>query len=174
MIFIVQSVRRVIRAHPARVGFILGRVLVEFEPDYRLHGGISPMMATFCRQNNRLVTSMTSLWSESDPCWIQNKNLATGSDQQNLPEQTISSSAAKEKLSAEQILWRLPIGIHDFSFGNIKYQEIIRKPSYKSIKISLDSDLQRENNIYYYMAESVFDMRLVNLRSVTCYTDQNF
>ena len=24
------------------------------------------------------------------------------------------------------------------------------------------------------MAESVFAMRLVNLRSVTCYTDQNF
>ena len=28
--------------------------------------------------------------------------------------------------------------------------------------------------IHYYMAESVFAMRLVNLRSVTCYTDQNF
>ena len=27
---------------------------------------------------------------------------------------------------------------------------------------------------HYYMAESVFAMRLVNLRSVTCYTDQNF
>jgi len=26
---------------------------------------------------------------------------------------------------------------------------------------------------FYYMAESVFAMRLVNLRSVTCYTDQN-
>ena len=26
----------------------------------------------------------------------------------------------------------------------------------------------------YYMAESVFAMRLVNLRSVTCYKDQNF
>ena len=26
----------------------------------------------------------------------------------------------------------------------------------------------------YCMAESVFAMRLVNLRSVTCYTDQNF
>ena len=26
----------------------------------------------------------------------------------------------------------------------------------------------------YYMAESVFAMRLVNLRSVTCYTDQHF
>ena len=25
----------------------------------------------------------------------------------------------------------------------------------------------------YYMAESIFAMRLVNLRSVTCYTDQN-
>ena len=31
-----------------------------------------------------------------------------------------------------------------------------------------------ENNHIYYMAESVFPMRLVNLRSVTCYTDQNF
>ena len=30
------------------------------------------------------------------------------------------------------------------------------------------------DNHYYYMAESVFAMRLVNLRSVTCYTDQNF
>ena len=26
----------------------------------------------------------------------------------------------------------------------------------------------------YYMAESVFAMILVNFRSVTCYTDQNF
>ena len=30
------------------------------------------------------------------------------------------------------------------------------------------------DNLSYYMAESVFAMRLVNLRSVTCYTDQNF
>ena len=30
------------------------------------------------------------------------------------------------------------------------------------------------NNENYYMAESVFAMRLVNLLSVTCYTDQNF
>ena len=28
--------------------------------------------------------------------------------------------------------------------------------------------------LLYYMAESVFATRLVNLRSVTCYTDQNF
>ena len=27
---------------------------------------------------------------------------------------------------------------------------------------------------FYHMAESVFAMWLVNLRSVTCYTDQNF
>ena len=26
----------------------------------------------------------------------------------------------------------------------------------------------------YYMAESVFAVRLVNLRAVTCYTDQHF
>ena len=32
---------------------------------------------------------------------------------------------------------------------------------------------QTANNYIYYMAESVFAMRLVNLRSVTCYTDQN-
>ena len=31
-----------------------------------------------------------------------------------------------------------------------------------------------QHNPDYYMAESVFAMRLVNLRSVTCYTDQNF
>ena len=30
------------------------------------------------------------------------------------------------------------------------------------------------HNMPYYMAESVFAMRLVNLWSVTCYTDQNF
>ena len=30
------------------------------------------------------------------------------------------------------------------------------------------------NNLFYYMAESVFAMRLVNFRSVTCNTDQNF
>ena len=29
-------------------------------------------------------------------------------------------------------------------------------------------------NVFYFMAESVFAMRLVNLRSVTFYTDQNF
>ena len=30
------------------------------------------------------------------------------------------------------------------------------------------------NNLFYDMAESVFAMRLVNFRSVTCNTDQNF
>ena len=30
------------------------------------------------------------------------------------------------------------------------------------------------DKLFYYMAESVFVMRLVNLRSVSCYTDQNF
>ena len=30
------------------------------------------------------------------------------------------------------------------------------------------------NKIFYYMAESVFAMQLLNLRSVTHYTDQNF
>ena len=29
-------------------------------------------------------------------------------------------------------------------------------------------------NMHYYMAESVFAMRLVNFRSVTFYTDQDF
>ena len=32
----------------------------------------------------------------------------------------------------------------------------------------------KKDTVTYYMAASVFDMRLVNLRSVTCYTDQNF
>ena len=31
-----------------------------------------------------------------------------------------------------------------------------------------------KNIFHYYMAESVLAMRLVNLRSVTCFTDQNF
>ena len=30
------------------------------------------------------------------------------------------------------------------------------------------------DNYPYYMAESVFATRLVNFRSVTCFTDQNF
>ena len=30
------------------------------------------------------------------------------------------------------------------------------------------------NNYHYYMAESVFAMRLVNFRSATCCTDQKF
>ena len=30
-----------------------------------------------------------------------------------------------------------------------------------------------QDNTYYYMAKSAFVMRLVNLRSVTYYTDQN-
>ena len=34
--------------------------------------------------------------------------------------------------------------------------------------------LAEANIAYYYMAESVFVVRLVNLRSATCYTDQNF
>ena len=39
--------------------------------------------------------------------------------------------------------------------------------------------MKTENNgdlhiMFYYMAENVFAMRLVNLRSVTCYTNQNF
>ena len=33
---------------------------------------------------------------------------------------------------------------------------------------------QMVDNYTYYMAESVFAIQLVNLRSVTCYTDQNF
>ena len=40
---------------------------------------------------------------------------------------------------------------------------------FKTIKL-----IQRPIKSLYYMAESVFAMRLVNLRSVTCYTDQHF
>ena len=39
------------------------------------------------------------------------------------------------------------------------------------VEIKYTKDL---NNVFYYMAESIFAMRLANLRSVTCYTDQNF
>ena len=37
-----------------------------------------------------------------------------------------------------------------------------------------DNTLRDLHNTSYYMAESVFALRLVNLRSATCYTDQNF
>ena len=37
-----------------------------------------------------------------------------------------------------------------------------------------DNTLRDLHNSSYCMAESVFALRLVNLRSVTCYTDQNF
>ena len=37
-----------------------------------------------------------------------------------------------------------------------------------------DNTLRDLHNSSYYMAESFFALRLVNLRSVTCYTDQNF
>ena len=40
-------------------------------------------------------------------------------------------------------------------------------------KTACDEVVDRCNE-RYYMAESVFTMQLVNLRSVTCYTDQNF
>ena len=32
----------------------------------------------------------------------------------------------------------------------------------------------KKDTVTYYMAATVFAMRLVNLRFVTCYTDQNF
>ena len=35
-------------------------------------------------------------------------------------------------------------------------------------------NINKGDKLAYYMAESVFATRLVNLRSVTCYTDQNF
>ena len=48
----------------------------------------------------------------------------------------------------------------------------MRKEQPESELLVGDSSLTQDN-IHYYMAESVFAMQLVNLRSVTCYTDQN-
>ena len=45
--------------------------------------------------------------------------------------------------------------------------------SFRDLGVTISKDLSWDNHAYY-IAESVFAMRLVNLRSVTCYTDQNF
>ena len=42
------------------------------------------------------------------------------------------------------------------------------------VDVSLCVQLTSLHYLFYYMAESVFGMRLVNLRFVTYYTDQNF
>ena len=57
---------------------------------------------------------------------------------------------------------------------NTPAQSWLRKKKQRESEISIYR--KRTACIYtsYYMAESVFAMRLVNLRSVTCYTDQNF
>ena len=46
---------------------------------------------------------MASWWSESDPCWMQDENLATGREYQNIPGETILSSAATEKLQLSKV-----------------------------------------------------------------------
>ena len=43
-----------------------------------------------------------------------------------------------------------------------------------SFSVVADTSLERVDTFnYYYVAKTVFAMQLVNLRSVTCYTDQN-
>ena len=42
------------------------------------------------------------------------------------------------------------------------------------VSLTFRYELNGANNANYYITESVFSMRLVNLRSVTCYKDQNF
>ena len=55
-------------------------------------------------------------------------------------------------------------------FGIIYFDLRNQEEDTKNTLVSLNG----ANNTNYYMAESVFAMRLVNLRSVTCYKDQNF
>ena len=59
--------------------------------------------------------------------------------------------------------------------ASLSKQEHICFPSNLNIFSTIFPSLfSLQNKKFYYMAESVFAMRLVNLRSVTCYTDQNF
>ena len=61
------------------------------------------------------------------------------------------------------------------SLASLSKQEHICFPSNLNIFSTIFPSLfSLQNKKFYYMAESVFAMRLVNLRSVTCYTDQNF
>ena len=64
---------------------------------------------------------------------------------------------------------------------NIAQKGTTRVSPYKMGQIlisdAISSSIMRMKNRkfgYYIMAESVFAMQLVILRSVTCYTDQNF
>ena len=61
-------------------------------------------------------------------------------------------------------------------FGIIYFDLRNQEEDTKNTLVSLTFryELNGANNTNYYMAESVFAMQLVNLRSVTCYKDQNF
>ena len=57
----------------------------------------------------------------------------------------------------------------------IQYLSILSCITRADLGHVLDNDKNFKSiSFIYYIAESVFAIRLVNLRSVTCYTDQNF
>ena len=107
-----------------------------------------------------------------------------------------SSEEYCEVLSQQAIPLTLYIFVFCFLAANrahyaskeLKEAHCVAVLSTKSVKESLKGEppcvlwitlqslnfLHTANLIYYYMAASVFAMRLVNLRSVTCYTDQTF
>ena len=64
-------------------------------------------------------------------------------------------------------------GITLYSTENEEKSSVCEKWN-RTIKTKVWKKFTVQGNTHYYMAESVFAMRLVNLRSVTCYTDQNF
>ena len=51
---------------------------------------------------------------------------------------------------------------------------VLNAKSSNLLKQKFKTSNRYKRNSVYYMANSVFAMRLVNLRSVSCYTDQTF
>ena len=67
-----------------------------------------------------------------------------------------------------------PFLANEISPSQIAYREFLIGYYSNCFYLNPTSPTEVANIVHYYMAESVFAMRLVNLRSVTCYTDQNF
>ena len=53
------------------------------------------------------------------------------------------------------------------------FVKILKKYS-RPLTLAIRFKSKNNNKLHYYMAEYVFVMRLVNFRSVTCCTNQNF
>lgn len=54
----------------------------------------------------------------------------------------------------------------------LKFKEMLRRTIYKKTS-NTNVHVKSVRNMFYYKAKSVFAMRLVNLRSITSYADQN-